>query len=171
MSEPFIGEIRIFAGNFAPRGWALCDGQLLDIASHSALFSILGTTYGGDGRTTLGLPELRGRVPVHAGNGPGVDNVSLGQKSGSNTQTLTVNQLPSHSHTLRANTLGGSTDDPSAASFGEAPDDMYNTSAATVAMSSSSIQETGGGQPVSIMQPFLGLNFIIALVGLFPSRN
>ncbi|MEQ9567295.1 MAG: tail fiber protein, partial [Pseudomonadales bacterium] len=104
MSEPFVGEIRMFAGNFAPRGWAYCDGQLLAVSQNDALFSLLGTIYGGDGRTTFGLPDMRGRIPLHAGTGPGLSPRRLGSKSGSEKETLTVNQLASHSHGFNANT-------------------------------------------------------------------
>ena len=103
MSEPFIGEIRMFAGSFAPRGWALCDGQLLAVSQNDALFSLLGTIYGGDGRTTFGLPDMRGRIPIHFGSGPGLTPRTLGNKFGSEHETLITNQLPSHSHTLQAN--------------------------------------------------------------------
>lgn len=160
----------MFAGNFAPRGWALCNGQLLAISSHSALFSILGTTYGGDGVSTFGLPEMRGRVAIHEGTGPGLTPRQLGQKTGHETETLTTNQMPSHTHGLFAygdpatsnrpqgNVLAGGTV-------------AYDPGPANQQMGTSSVGHTGANQPVNIMQPFLALNFIIALEGLYPSRS
>jgi len=112
MSEPFVGEIRMFAGNFAPRGWAFCDGQLLAVSQNDALFSLLGTIYGGDGRTTFGLPDMRGRTPLHAGQGPGLSNRRLGAKAGAENVTLTVNQLPSHRHDWQATTALASSQSP-----------------------------------------------------------
>lgn len=169
--EPFIGEVRWFAGNFAPRGWALCDGQLLPILSNEALFSILGTTYGGDGRTTFGLPDLRGRGMIHEGQGPGLNNRRLGEKSGTEDETLTANQMPSHKHTLRADSSGGDSVLPNdrviskvgrLRIFDDAPDSN---------MGASSIASVGGGQSHNNMQPNIALNCIIALQGIFPSRN
>jgi len=169
MSEPFLGEIRMVGFNFAPRGWTFCDGQLLPIADNSALFSLLGTTYGGDGRNTLGLPDLRGRVPIHVGTGGGLPQVRGGERGGSASESLTVNQIPSHSHALRA-----VDDDPNLGSPGGnllANSNIYTNSAGDTSMSSGAIQNQGGGQSHNNMQPFLGLYFVIALVGLFPSRN
>jgi microcystin-dependent protein len=175
MSEPFIGQIIMFGGNFAPRGWALCDGQLLPIAQYSALFSILGTTYGGDGRTTFALPDLRGRVPVHEGNGAGLDPISLGEKGGANTHTLTANQMPSHHHqfAIPCNNAEGNQDGPvnhyPASNENEA---LYNNAAGTnQTMAPMQTVNTGGSQPFNLMQPFLAVNFIIALVGTYPSRS
>ncbi len=169
---PYIGEIKMFAGNFAPRGWALCDGQLLSISQYTALFSILGTTYGGDGRTTFALPDLRGRTPIHAGRGPGLSTRQLGQNGGEENHTLTINEMPSHTHQLRGDSLIASTDSPLNAtparnaggipSYGDPPD---------VNMSGNAIQSTGGGLPHNTMQPYLTVNFIIALEGIFPPRN
>ncbi len=166
MMEPFIGSVVLFAGNFAPRGWAFCNGQLLPISQNQALFSILGTTYGGDGRTTFALPDLRGRAPIHWGQGPGLSNFVLGQQSGAETVTLTTAQLPAHTH-------GTSFELPLA----EAPTtptptvpiayDRHTMPTASVIQS----QATGGGQPVSIASPGLSLSFIIALEGVFPSRG
>lgn len=174
--EPFIGEVRMFAGNFAPRGWALCDGQLLPISSNTALFSILGTTYGGDGRTSFGLPDLRGRFPMHPGNGPGLTTRQLGQKSGQETVTLTANQIPSHTHTavMQADSGVGDSDDPTgkvpARNASSTP--VYSDSS-TVALDSSAVVvgSGGGGQPHNNMPPFLCVNYIIALQGIFPSRD
>ena len=170
--EPFIGEIIMFGGNFAPRGWALCDGQLLSISENSALFSILGTTYGGDGRTTFGLPDLRGRVPVHPGHGPGVDSVSLGQKGGANKHTLTALEIPAHSHTFNPPCSGDTAtlDAPANAFPAEHAEASYATST-DESMGQGTTGNAGGGQSFNIMQPFLGVNFIIALQGTYPSRN
>ena len=167
MSEPFLGQITMFAGNFAPRSWAFCDGQLLAISSNSALFSILGTTYGGDGRTTFGLPDLRGRAPMHPGNGPGLSSRRLGEKSGSETNTLTVNQLPSHGHNLASTAEADSTSP--VGNLLAASDDRNYVSDAGSAMGAAG--NTGGGQAVNNMQPYQTVNFIIALQGIYPSRN
>ena len=171
MSEPFIGEITQFGGNFAPRGWALCDGQLLAINSHSALFSILGTTYGGDGRTTFGLPDLRGRFAMHAGNGPGLPNHDLGQKSGRYEVTITTAQLPSHRHNVNASNQAGTTFEPASAIPAKGAVPLYSTGSADTTMKSSMVSNTGGGQPVQIYNPHQVVNFIIALEGTFPPRN
>ncbi|MGR3276433.1 phage tail protein [Acaryochloris marina NIES-2412] len=173
MSEPFVGEIRMFAGNFAPRGWALCDGQLLAVSQNDSLFSLLGTIYGGDGRTTFGLPDLRGRVPIHAGSGPGLTNRSLGSKSGTETETLTVNQLPSHTHELQGTTNIGTQPNPGgyvlATNTSMKPYAVNETLDATLA--SQSISNLGGSQSHTNLQPFLCINFIIALFGIYPSRQ
>ena len=179
-SDPFIAEVIHFAGNFAPRGWAFCDGQLLPISQNTALFSILGTTYGGDGETTFALPDLRGRVIVHPGSGPGLQPISLGQKIGTNNFQISINNLPSHNHGLGAAILQGVpvvgdsvalTDNGLGLSFAK----TYSTTAPDTALHTASIAGTtdnkGGGQQISNMQPSLGVNSIIALVGTFPSRN
>jgi len=183
MSEPFIGEIVMFAGNFAPRSWAFCHGQLLPISQNSALFSILGTTYGGDGRTTFGLPDLRGRVPIGEGNGPGLTSRSLGQKSGAETVTLSTAQIPEHTHTATstANVVSGAGNSNDAVNNVWADDagvssGTYSSESPNATMNSNAITTTiqnsgGGGQSHPNMQPFLGMNFIIALQGIFPSRN
>jgi microcystin-dependent protein len=125
MSEPYVGEIRMFAGNFAPRGWAFCDGQLLAVAQNDALFSLLGTIYGGDGRTTFGLPDLRGRVPIHAGSGPGLSPRRLGEKGGQEDVTLSLNELPQHDHMLIGSNTDASTDEPAGLMPGKAGEDIY----------------------------------------------
>ena len=169
--EPFIGQIIMFGGNFAPRGWALCDGSLLSIAQWSALFSILGTSYGGDGRTTFGLPDLRGRVPMHAGNGPGLTSRRLGDKSGNETNTLSIAQIPPHQHNVslpakeEANTEVPTNNFIAGAGF-----DGFGTTS-DVTMGALPQQNVGGGQPVNNIQPFQCVNFIIALQGIFPSRS
>ena len=172
MSEPFAGEIRMFAGNFAPRGWAYCDGQLLATSQNDALFSLLGTIYGGDGRTTFGLPEMRGRIPIHQGSGPGLSPRSLGAKGGDENVTLTTNQLASHTHDFNANTadateaapLGKVLAKPSGIRIYRAADQNTN-------MAASSIANTGGSKPHTNLMPTLGIHFIIALFGIYPSRH
>ena len=175
MSNPFIAQITLFGGNFAPRGWAYCDGQLLQIASNQALFSLLGTTFGGDGEVTFALPDLRGRVPVGPRQGPGLDSVPLGGRAGSNDTTLTQQQIPAHSHTatLRAKAGTGNTDDAAGNALAQTGDDLYAVEAPDTDMDSSSvtIANTGGGEAHSNMQPSLGVNYIIALIGIFPSPN
>ncbi|MDA8018204.1 MAG: tail fiber protein [Thermoanaerobaculia bacterium] len=175
MSEPFIAEIRIFAGNFAPRSWAFCDGQLLPISNNTALFSLIGTTYGGDGRTTTALPNLQGRAPMHPGRGPGLTARRLGEKVGVETVTLVEAQIPSHSHTARAATSVAPTGTPSnttaLARSGGGQGYQTNTSANLVDLASETLATTGGGQAHDNIQPYLTLNFIIALQGLFPSRS
>lgn len=173
MSEPFVGEIRMFAGNFAPRAWALCDGQLLAISGNDALFSLLGTIYGGDGETTFGLPDLRGRVPVHMGQGPGMTDRRIGEKAGSETATVSAAQLPSHTHAMGASSLAGTSASPSAAvpaAVGLTPG--YSDAGATAGndMNAAAVDLVGGGQTHPNVQPFLAVNFIIALFGIYPSR-
>ena len=160
--DPLLGMIVLFAGNFAPRGWAFCNGQLLSIAQNTALFSILGTTYGGDGRTTFALPDLRGRVPLHAGasTGPGLSHRELGERGGSESVALTGAQLPPHQHTLQA--APEANGDPAGGILAAATDEKRGQTVTGVA---------GGGQPHDNMQPYLGLNYIIALQGIFPSRD
>ena len=177
---PFIGEIGYFPYNFAPRGWAFCNGTLLPIADNTALFAILGTTFGGDGETTFGLPELRGRVIVHPGSGPGLQPISLGQKIGTNNFQISINNLPSHNHGLGNAILQGVpvvgdsvalTGNGLGLSFAK----TYSTTAPNTALHAESIAGTtdnvGQNQQISNMQPSLGVNSIIALVGTFPSRN
>ena len=175
MSEPFIAEIRIFAGNFAPRGWAFCDGQLLPIASNTALFSLIGTTYGGDGRTTTALPNLQGRAPMHPGRGPGLTARRLGEKIGVETVTLSEAQIPSHTHTARGENTAGTAFEPSNTTTWAHESSQtlasYNTNSQNTTMASAALSTTGGGQAHTNIQPFLTLNFIIALQGLYPSRG
>ncbi|NJN46234.1 MAG: phage tail protein [Candidatus Competibacteraceae bacterium] len=172
MSEPFVGEIRMFAGNFAPRGWAFCDGQLLAVSQNDALFSLLGTIYGGDGRTTFGLPDMRGRIPIHAGQGPGLSPRRLGAKAGAENETLTVNQLPSHTHPLQASSEVATTPNPASEVLGETVTDrVYRADSTDANMASTSITNTGGSRSHTNLMPFLCVNFIIALVGIYPSRH
>ena len=171
--ETFLGEIRMFAGNFAPTGWAFCQGQLLPIAQNQALFSLLGTTYGGDGRTSFALPDLRGRVPVGFGQGPGLSNREIGEKFGSELVTLNINQMPSHNHTVNAVTTEGNQNLPtnSLPANTKALDKEYSDANANTTMKATMVNPTGGNQPFGVSQPSLGVNFIIALQGVFPSRN
>lgn len=172
MTEPFVGEIRMFAGSFAPRGWAFCDGQLLAVSQNDALFSLLGTIYGGDGRTTFGLPDMRGRVPIHAGSGPGLSPRRLGAKSGSENETLTTNQLPTHTHAAKGTNEAGDSTDPAgrlpASSTGI---DLYVSTAPTVDFNAAAVPSVGGSRSHSNLMPFLCINFIIALFGIYPSRT
>lgn len=176
MSEPYVAQITMFAGNFAPRGWAFCDGQLLAVSQNDALFSLLGTIYGGDGRTTFGLPDLRGRAAMHAGNGPGLSSYRLGAKGGQERVTLTTNQMPSHNHdvTMRAEMRGGSVTDP-AGNMLAAGSPIYrgNAAADDVDMDPGMIRQgnVGGSQPHNNLSPFLAVNYIIALFGIYPSRS
>lgn len=187
--DPFIGEITMFAGNFAPRGWAFCSGQLLPIAQNTALFSILGTTYGGDGRTTFALPDLRGRSAVHAGRGPGLSDYRLGQRGGVEDVTLLTTQMPNHTHlgsgTIAASSATGNTNDPSGANFALASTpisatttvdtNVYTDAGTASAMAANNVavtvQPQGGSQAHTNLQPYNTCNFIIALIGVFPSRN
>jgi microcystin-dependent protein len=165
MANPFMGEIKIISWNFPPKGWAFCNGQLLPINQNQALFSILGTTYGGNGQTTFALPDLRGRAPVHVGTG-----IVLGERSGETAHTLNLSELPAHTHAPVGNSQPANSGTPlgnlwakgASSSFGATPN---------VTMSPASILATGGGQPHENMSPYLVLNFIIALQGIFPSRN
>ena len=168
--EPFIGEMRYFAGNFAPRGWAFCEGQLISISSNTALFSLLGTMYGGDGRTTFALPDMRGRALVHAGNGPGLSNRNQGSKFGSETVTMSVSQMPSHQHTLHAVNEAPNTAIPNGNALAEVK--MYKSGATPdKSLHGDTITSAGGNQTISTLQPTLALNCIIATQGLFPSRS
>jgi microcystin-dependent protein len=173
MDQPFLAAIFLFAATFAPRGYAFCNGQLLSIAQNTALFALIGTTYGGNGTTTFALPDFRGRVPIHPGQGPGLSNYTLGQLSGSENTTLLVSNLPQHNHSLVATSEAGSTSDPTGAYLGNtgALDREYNTSGTLVNMNAGAVGLTGGAQPFNNLQPYLAVNFIIALEGIFPSRN
>lgn len=177
MSEPFFAEIRIFAGNFAPRSWAFCDGQLLPIAQNTALFSVIGTTYGGDGRTTTALPDLQGRAPMHPGRGPGLTSRRLGEKLGTDRVSLNELQIPSHTHALRGDSSSAKTDTPNneaalARPRGASGTAFHSNASENLAeMSYETVATTGGGQAHANLQPYLALNFIIALLGIYPSRS
>lgn len=170
MSEPFIAEIRIFAGNFAPRGWAFCNGQLLPVSQNTALFSLIGTTYGGDGRTTTALPNLQGRAPMHPGRGPGLTSRRLGQRGGTEMVSLSEAQMPNHTHSLMTSIEDGDRRSPGNSSFGRGTA-LYGPPNNLGAMDSNTLANSGGSQPHNNMQPFLAINFIIALTGLYPSRG
>ncbi|WP_452597749.1 phage tail protein [Pontimicrobium sp. MEBiC01747] len=172
--DPFIGEIIMFGGNFAPRGWALCNGQLLAISSNSALFSILGTTYGGDGRTTFALPDLRGRSPIHAGTGPGLSPMKLGQRGGAEYHTLNILEMPSHNHVAAMSVSKAAADDdtPSAGvSIGASEIFVEGAADQPLASGSVAVGNNGGNQSFYIRNPFEVVNYIIALQGTYPSRN
>jgi len=199
MSEPFLGEIIMFGGNFAPRGWAFCNGQLMSISQNSALFSILGTTYGGDGQTTFALPNLQGRVPVHAGQSPGTSRYVLGEVSGTENITLTANELPAHVHTVALSGTGnvsvalgassaagnapapGPTTVPAKVASGLNTLNAYSTTAPDTTLLPVNTTTTvnvagntgvaGNNLPVPVVQPYVVVNFIIATEGMFPSRN
>ena len=174
MTEPFLGEIKMFAGNFAPRNFALCDGQLLAISQNSALFSLFGTIYGGDGETTFGLPELRGRIPIHAGEsaGPGLSIRNLGTKAGNETATVSSAQLPIHTHPLRGvNALATDADPNGRVPAETSAIDLYIDDVQNTDMASTAVTSLGGGGSHNNIMPFQCINFIVALTGEFPSRN
>jgi microcystin-dependent protein len=176
MSEPFVGEIRMFGGTFAPRGWAFCDGQLLSVPENDALFSLFGTIYGGDGRTTFGLPDLRGRLPMHTGTGPGLSPRPIGQKSGTETVTLNVTQLPAHTHSMNASTDTVSETQPAGnVTAKDATPNVYRNAPfpdpAKATMNAQMISNVGNSQSHSNLMPFLVVNFIVALFGIYPSRT
>ena len=173
MSEPFIAEIKIFAGTFAPRGYAFCNGQLLPIAQYTALFSLVGTTYGGDGRTTFGLPDLIGRVPMHPGTGPGLSNRRLGEQGGSQSVLLNSNQMPVHTHMARGSSSESTEFTPGGNTWGLVSEEKNYRPADSpdILLDNPALSSVGGSQDHNNMQPYLVLNFIIALVGIFPSRG
>jgi microcystin-dependent protein len=170
MAQPYIGEIRMFAGNFAPAGWMFCNGQLLPISEYDALFILIGTTYGGDGQDTFGLPNLQSRLPMHAGTGPGLGTYTLGEMGGVESVTLSTNQIPVHSHALLASTGTGDQISPSgnvlATSFNVAP---YINDIVSGNLNAAAVGPVGGSQPHSNLQPYLCVNFIISLFGIYPN--
>ncbi|MEM7214390.1 MAG: tail fiber protein [Pseudomonadota bacterium] len=173
MAESFVGEIRIFAGNFAPRAWAFCDGQLINVSQNDALFSLFGTIYGGDGRSTFGLPDLRGRIPIHQGNGPGLTPRRLGSKSGQETHTLTAMEVPPHSHNVMASSSNANSKSPAGTVLGAEGLQMYVNSTVTSndLMNTASIVPTGGSQSHPNMMPYMCVNYIVSLYGTYPSRT
>jgi microcystin-dependent protein len=172
MSEPFIAEIRIFSGNFAPTGWALCDGQVLPISQNTALFSLLGVNYGGNGVSTFNLPNLQGRVPMHPGQGPGLSLRSLGESGGSESVTLAESEIPNHSHALRAVSDPGDLSDPTGRSLARSSGAgaWRQDASSPVPMDTNAVAPAGGNQPHNNLMPYLALTFIIALQGIYPPR-
>jgi microcystin-dependent protein len=170
MSNPYVGEIRMFGGNFAPAGWALCQGQLLPISENDVLFNLIGTTYGGDGQETFGLPDLQGRIPLHQGSG-----FTIGQLAGVESVTLSLSQIPQHPHTMVGSNDQGSSNAPGNAVLASTPTAAqafpYGTDPPRGSIDPSSIQPSGGNQPHENMQPFLCINFIISLFGIYPPPN
>jgi microcystin-dependent protein len=170
MAQPYVGEIRMFAGNFAPAGWAFCNGQLMAIAENDTLFNLIGTTYGGDGQETFALPDLQGRVPLHWGTGSGLSTYVIGESLGVEQVTLTINQIPAHNHLVNATSSAGTQSSPAdnllAASTAVA---LYNSNAPNQSLYPGSLQTAGGSQPHDNMQPFLCLSFIISLFGIYPT--
>jgi microcystin-dependent protein len=171
--DVFIGFIAMFGLNYQPQGWAFCNGQLISIADNSALFALLGTTYGGDGQDTFGLPDMRGRVPIHMGNGAGLTSRIIGDHSGVESVTLITTQIPAHTHNLVGITEAGSTSVPTGAMLANAGalDKEYGTPGTLTSMNLKAISTTGGNQPHENVQPYLVVNYCISLVGIFPSRN
>lgn len=174
--DPFVAEIRIFPFNFAPKGWAFCNGQIMPISQNTALFSLLGTTYGGDGKTNFALPNLQGSAPLHPGQGPGLSLYDLGEVGGSSTVTLIASEMPAHTHPLSAYSGNGDTNDPTnlvwaGAHTGKAPLKMYSSLAQNTPMSPNAFSVSGGSQPHNNLPPYLTLNFCIALQGVYPLRT
>jgi len=171
MSTPYIGEIRMVGFNFAPQGWAFCNGQLMSIAENEALFNLIGTTYGGDGQSTFALPNLQSRIPLHQGSNNMGDSMVLAQLSGSETVTLNTNQLPAHSHALGANSGNGTQAGPGGGVWAASTLDQFSTSPPTHAMATTTTLPAGGSQPHDNMPPFLVVNFVISLFGIYPSQG
>jgi len=173
MADPFVAEIRIFPFNFAPKGWAWCDGQLMPLSQNTALFSLLGTTYGGDGKSTFALPDLQGSAPMHPGQGPGLSLHDLGETGGSETVTLLESETPAHAHTLRASNSLGDTPIPAGHALARTTYNLYQqtVNANLVAMAANALPPAGGDQPHNNLQPYLTFYFNIALQGVFPPRT
>jgi microcystin-dependent protein len=177
VSNPFVGEVRMFAGNFAPRGWAMCQGQILSISQNAALFSLLGTNFGGNGTSTFALPNLQGSVPMHQGNGPGLTPRVVGEVGGEQPVTLLQTEMPAHNHVVNADTGGGTQASPIGGVWAEAKkgknaaNHYAPSSGSNVAMSTGALSATGGNLAHNNMQPYLCVTFIIALLGIFPARN
>ena len=166
MSQPYVGEIRLFGGNFAPVNWMFCNGQLLAISEYDVLFNLIGTTYGGDGQNTFALPDLRSRVPVHTGSG-----FIIGQMSGTETVTLSVSQMPAHTHTAQATSNGGTSNNPAGNVWANWPGSQFSDQGTQSAMNANAIGFVGGNQPHDNLMPYLSLNFIISLFGVYPSQS
>jgi microcystin-dependent protein len=170
--DPFVAEVRIFPFNFAPTGWAFCDGQILPISQNTALFSLLGTTYGGNGQSTFALPDVQGRAAMHPGQGPGLSLYDLGQEGGSETVTLLQSEIPVHSHSLVASLSDGLFTQPSAQQFAQGVGiNIWDTTAPTTTLANNALTPAGGDLPHNNMQPYLTLNYCIALQGVFPPRT
>jgi microcystin-dependent protein len=170
MSQPFVGEIRMFGGNFAPAGWVFCDGQLLAISGNEVLFALIGTTYGGDGQNTFALPDMRGRIPIHQGQGAGLSPRVLAQNGGAEAVTVTVNQLPAHTHRLASSSTATLGDPTGVAVADTGALAVYGTGVANVAMAPAASVNAGGSQPHNNLMPYQCVNFIISLYGIFPSQ-
>jgi microcystin-dependent protein len=172
MADPFVAEIRIFPFNFAPKGWAWCDGQLMPLSQNTALFSLLGTTYGGNGKSNFALPDLQGRAPMHPGQGPGLSLHDLGETGGSETVSLLESEIPAHIHTMRAAPEAGEENDPAGAALGVTiGNTLYNNGSTLAALAPEALAPAGGDQPHNNMQPYLTFYFCIALQGVFPPRT
>jgi microcystin-dependent protein len=171
MGQPFVGEIRMFAGNFAPAGWHFCDGSLQPISENETLFNLIGTTYGGDGQSTFALPDLQGRVPMHQGTGNGLTARIIGEMSGTETVTLTVNQIPSHQHAPQASASGGTQASPTNGVWAASTLGQYSSGTPAAAMDPTSLGGSGGNQPHENMIPFLTVSNIISLFGIYPTPN
>ena len=171
MTQPFLGEIRIFAGNFAPKGYALCQGQIISIQQNTALFALLGTQYGGNGTTTYALPNLASRTPLGQGQGPGLSDYIVGEETGTETVTLLNAEMPAHNHTLQVDNTAANRSNASGAMLAVAKDPIYAAAPPSAQLNPQSVSVTGQNFPHPNMQPYLALNFIIALVGIFPARN
>lgn len=171
MGTPYVGEIRMFGGNFAPAGWAFCEGQLLAISENETLFNLIGTTYGGDGQSTFALPDLRGRVPVHAGQGAGLSSYVLAQSGGTEVVTLTVAQMPAHSHAALAQSASGVQTSPANGVWAASTLSQFSANSSNANMNPASLGAEGGSQPHDNMLPFLCVSFIISLFGIFPSQT
>lgn len=170
MSEPYVGEIRMFGGNFAPAGWAFCDGALQPISNFETLFNLIGTTFGGDGQSTFALPDLRGRVPLHQGNFQG-NNFVLGQVAGEESHTLNPNETPRHSHPAQVTSGPGTTQSPAGEVWAQWSSPQFSDQAPNAPMNAGAVSNAGGSLPHENMVPFLTVNFIISLFGIFPSQN
>ncbi|MFZ7088824.1 phage tail protein [Curtobacterium sp. RRHDQ10] len=171
MSNPYVGEIRLFAGNFPPAGWMFCDGSVLPISENETLFTLIGTTYGGDGQETFQIPDLRGRIPVHMGQGAGLTSYTIGDTGGVETVTLTGAQTPSHTHQLTGSTSGATATSPTNGVWGTWPDGQYSVGTPDTALAPDVLAPVGDAQPHENLPPYLVVNFIISLFGVFPSSN
>jgi microcystin-dependent protein len=172
MAQPYVGEIRMFAGNFAPAGWALCDGTPMAISENETLFQLIGTTYGGDGQETFNLPNLASRVPIHMGTSPGGVTYQIGEMAGTEQETLTVQQIPNHTHPFTVSNTPAQANNPSGNLYAQSTQtNLYLQDQTNVSMNAASIGPQGGSQPHENTQPFLCINFIISLFGIFPSQT